>query len=83
MTNPGVNMLNPETKTGKVRIAALELLENSPPGIRWVDLNRQIEEKDPTLHPKTINGTVWRLTETLPKLVYKPEKGLFRHTKFK
>jgi hypothetical protein len=37
----------------------------------------------PDFHPKTINGTVWKLVENNPSEVYKPEKGLFKHTKFK
>lgn len=69
--------------THRIRDIALTLLEKHPEGIRWTDLNALIKKKDPTLHPKTINGTVWKLIETFPEKVYKPEKGLFRLTKYK
>lgn len=67
----------PVSKTQQIRSTALDLLEQHPEGIRWTDLNRMIKESDPSLHPKTINGTVWRLVETFPEQVCKPKKGLF------
>lgn len=71
------------TKTGKVEAVAFELLDENPEGMRWAELNRRIKQSDPTLHPKTINGTVWKLPEKYPELVYKPSKGLFRLKKYK
>ena len=68
--------------THQVNETALRLLEENPEGIRWADLNRMIEESDPKLHPKTINGCVWKLAEKYPDQVYKPEKGLFRLKKY-
>lgn len=68
--------------THRIQAKALEL-EAHPEGIRWTDLNTLIIESDPALHPKTVNGTVWRLVEKFPEQVYKPEKGLFRLTKFR
>ena len=61
---------------------AIELLESHPEGLRTTELNRMIKASDPSLHPKTINGTVWKLVENFPNLVYKPERGLFRLTKY-
>lgn len=71
------------TITGRVFATALELLEQHPEGIRWVDLNAKIGASDPSLHPKTINGCVWKLVERYPEQVYKPDKGLFRLLKYK
>ena len=68
--------LNPDTKTGRINIKALEIVQNSPDGIRWTDLNKQIEEWDPQLHPKTINGCTWQLTNNFPDKVTKTD-GLF------
>lgn len=68
--------------THQINDLAMDLLKKQPAGIRWTDLNRQIEKKKPNLHPKTINGCVWKLVEKFPDQVYKPEKGLFRHTKY-
>lgn len=63
--------------THQINNKALELLENSPNGIRWTNLKTQLEQAFPDFHPKTINGCVWKLIEKYPDKVYKPEKGLF------
>ncbi|MGA1771539.1 MAG: hypothetical protein ACO39T_04615 [Flavobacteriaceae bacterium] len=70
--------LNPNTKTGKIYLYIFELLETYPQGIQWTQLNRKIEEKYPDLHPKTINGCVWKLIEKFPDKVHNPAKGLFQ-----
>lgn len=73
----------PDTKTGKVYKIIFDILEHSPDGVRWTDLNRMVKEQDPSLHPKTINGCVWKLIEIYPDKVYKPQKGLFKLSKYK
>ena len=75
--------LNPNTITGQIRLKAFELLEQNPEGLRYVELRTQLENANPDWHPKTVNGCVWLLAEKYPDKVYKPEKGLFRLTKFK
>lgn len=75
--------MQPTTITGRIYAKIFELLEQHPEGLRWTDLLTQVEESDPTLHPKTVNGCVWKLVEKYPNEVYKPSKGLFRLTKFK
>ena len=75
--------LNPDTKTGRIHIKILELLEQHPDGMRWVDLAEAVKASDPSIHPKTLNGCIWRLTETFPDRVYKPEKGRFRLVKYR
>lgn len=69
--------LDPDTKTGRIHIKIFQLLEQHPEGIRWVDLAQQVLEADPSIHPKTLNGCIWKLTETFPDQIYKPAKGLF------
>jgi hypothetical protein len=69
------------TVTGRIYETIFELLEQHPEGIRWSELNARVEASDPSLHPKTINGCVWRLVEKYPERVYKPAKGVFRLTK--
>jgi len=71
------------TATGRINAKAFELLEQNPEGIRWTDLISKIKESDAGLHPKTINGCIWKLTEKFPDKVYKPSKGLFQLVKFK
>lgn len=69
--------------THRINELALKLLEKHPAGIRWSELLRLIKAKDKTFHPKTVNGCVWKLVEKFPDEVYKPEKGLFRLTRYK
>ncbi|MCA9369181.1 hypothetical protein KC721_02700, partial [Candidatus Woesebacteria bacterium] len=57
---------------------ALELLQAHPEGVRWSEMLKLLQEAFPDFHPKTINGTVWKLLEKYPDTVEKPEKGLFR-----
>ena len=75
--------LNPTTITGRINAKALDLLDKSPEGLGWTDLLTMIQESDPSLHPKTVNGCVWKLTENFPNEVYKPTKGIFRLVKYK
>ncbi|HJY98499.1 MAG TPA: hypothetical protein VJ227_02170 [Patescibacteria group bacterium] len=71
------------TVTGRINAKALELLEQNPEGLHWSELLSKIKESDPSLHPKTVNGCVWKLIEKFPDKVYKPSKGLFRLLKYR
>ncbi len=74
--------MQPATITGRVYAKALELLEGHPEGMRFSKLRSEIEASDPSLHPKTVNGCVWKLVERFPDQVYKPSKGLFQLLKY-
>jgi hypothetical protein len=74
--------MNPNTITGRIYLIIFDLLEKHPEGIRWVDQLKMIKEADPSLHPKTVNGCVWKLVEKFPDKVHKPEKGLFQLKKY-
>ena len=69
--------------THRIYKKALELLEEHPEGLRWTALLEGIKASDPSLHPKTVNGCVWKLVERFPDKVYKPSRGLFRLRKYK
>jgi hypothetical protein len=69
--------MKPKTKTGQIEETAFKLLEERPEGIRWSELNDLIAKSDLSLHPKTINGTVWKLTQKYPDRLTK-ENGLLR-----
>ena len=71
------------TVTGRINAIAIDLLENHPEGLRWSELLSKIKASDPTLHPKTVNGCVWKLVVKYPEKVYKPSKGLFRLVRYK
>lgn len=75
--------LEPITVTGRIHATIFKLLEKNPEGLRWSELLLKIKESDPTFHPKTVNGCVWKLIEKYPDKVYKPSKGLFRLLKYK
>ena len=71
------------TKTVLIQEKAIEILKSAPEGVRTSQLISAIQESLPGFHPKTINGTVWKLPTTRPKEVYKPSRGLFRHVSFR
>lgn len=73
----------PKTITGQIYAMIFDILENNQNGVRWVDLLKMIQESDPSLHPKTVNGCVWKLLDKYPDTVYKPQKGIFKLTKYK
>lgn len=75
--------MNKDTITGRIYIKIFQILEKNPDGVRWTDLNKAIEESDPSLHPKTINGCVWKLIEKYPDKVYKPSRGVFKLKKYR
>lgn len=69
--------INLSTITGRINAKALDLLGQYPDGLQWFDLVSKIITSDPSFHPKTVNGCVWKLVEKFPNTVYKPAKGLF------
>jgi hypothetical protein len=76
-------IIKKSTITGRIYKKTLELLKQYPEGLRWSELILKIEASDPSFHPKTVNGCVWKLVERYPDKVYKPSKGLFRLLKSK
>jgi hypothetical protein len=75
--------MDKSTITGRINSTAIELLEKNPEGLRWSELLKKIKAADPSFHPKTVNGCVWKLVEKFPDQVYKPSKGLFRLVKYR
>lgn len=71
------------TITAKVYEIIFDSLDKNPEGLQWVELARIVKATDPTIHPKTTNGLIWKMLERYPDLVYKPEKGKFKLTKYK
>jgi hypothetical protein len=66
-----------------IQAKALEIIANAPKGVRYSELMRQIQEAYPDIPHNTITGSVWNLDAILPLQVYKPERGIFRHIKYK
>ena len=71
------------TVTGRIYATAFNLLNKYPEGLHWSELLSKIKESDNSLHPKTVNGCVWKLVERYHNKVYKQSKGLFRLLKYK
>jgi hypothetical protein len=67
-----------QTITSQIEAKVFELLEENQEGIRWSDLNSKIKQLNPSFHPKTINGVIWKLPRKYPDKVYKPSKGIFK-----
>lgn len=75
--------INSSKVTERINATAFMLLEEHPDGLRWSELLKMIQESDPTFHPKTVNGGVWKLIEKYPDDIYKTAEGLFRLKKNK
>lgn len=71
------------TKREQIILKAKEIIKSNPSGVRYMELVKKIQEELPNISVNTIHGTVRNLETRIPKEVYKPEKGLFRHTLFK
>lgn len=80
-------MTEPATRRGnireRIRAIAFDLLEQNAPGLRFSELQRQIQLVDPKLKPGTINTSIWNLDAVFPERVHKPSKGLFRLAQFR
>ncbi|MCD6098561.1 hypothetical protein J7K18_06675, partial [bacterium] len=71
------------TRREKIIAKAIEILKSNPDGVRYSVLVRKISQEFPEIPVNTIDGTVWNLETRVPKEVYKPARGLFRHITFR
>jgi hypothetical protein len=62
---------------------SIQILEPLPEGLRFSVLAKQLEEVLPDIKPKNIPATLVNLEKFASAEIYKPVKGLFRHTKYK
>jgi hypothetical protein len=70
------------TKKETITLKALEIIKSFQNGIRYSELVNKIHQELSDIPMNTIHGTVWNLDVRLPKEIYKPARGLFRHTTF-
>lgn len=75
--------MEPIKITHTINEKALQLLQDYPQGLQWSALFSKIMQSDPSFHPKTVNGCIWKLPTKYPNQVYKPAKGLFRLIKYR
>lgn len=67
----------------RIRDRAVELIREHPEGLRYSELHRKLQESTPSFNAGTINSSIWNLDVVLSHEVWKPSKGLYRHTAFK
>ncbi len=84
MTDAAAPILSSQPRiTERIKAKALELLDQSPNGLRYSELHAKILAADSGFKPNTINGCIWNLDAMYPDKVYKPSKGLFRLLKYR
>ena len=71
------------TRRETITAKAIQVLKSNPEGIRYSDLVRRLQTEYPDIPVNTIHGTVWNLEVRIPNEIYKPARGLFRHTTFR
>jgi len=71
------------TRREKIISKAIEILKSNADGVRYSDLVKKIHEEFPEIPINTIHGTIWNLDVRMSKEVYKPARGLFRHSIFR
>lgn len=59
-----------------------EILKQNPQGLRFSDVMKRVKISLPDSNINTIDGQLWRLF-TQQKRIYRPERGLYRHSSFK
>jgi hypothetical protein len=62
---------------------SIDILDPVPEGIRFTPLVKRLEKALPDIRPRNIPATLVNLEKLAPNEIYKPEKGLFRHTKYR
>lgn len=67
----------------RIRDRAVELIREHPEGLRYSELHRKLMESTPSFNAGTINSSLWNLDVLMPREVWKPSKGLYRHAAFK
>lgn len=67
----------------QIEAKALEILRSNPNGVRYSVLLKEIKQSLPTANFNHIRGTIYNLDAKKPSEVYKPGRGIFRHTSFR
>jgi len=62
----------------QIRERAIEIVRQSPNGIRFSDIVRRILQESPETSKNTIIGSIWDLDRRFPDSVHKPIKGVFQ-----
>lgn len=71
------------TRRDQIIDAALRIIESEPNGITLSELCERVKEQFPDFAPRYIRDNIILVDKFKPDKVYKPERGLFRHVKYK
>jgi hypothetical protein len=71
------------TQTEQICGKAVQLLADAPQGLRCSELIRLILRELPGIKEASLHWTIPNLHVSRPEEIYKPARGLFRHTKFR
>ena len=77
-----LNLSKIMTKKEQVQYQAIQILSNSPNGIKYSELVSKLRDYFKEFPEGTITGSVWNLDSIKPDLVYKAARGLFKHKVF-
>jgi len=67
------------SKRDLIRNKAVELIKNSPKGLRYSELMTELGKYFPDTPENTVYGSAWDIHITHSKEVYKPARGLFKY----
>jgi len=67
------------SKTDLIRDKAVELIRSNPEGVRYTELQRQLQNYFPSTSLDKFANSVWNLHITRGKEIYKPTRGLFKY----
>ncbi len=67
----------------RIKLLAVDLIKAHPEGLRYSELFRRLRDGPPSFNAGTINSTIWNLDVVMSESIWKPSKGLYRHTDFK
>lgn len=68
----------PKLSVQQIRERAIEIIQQSPGGIRYSQLIGRILQQSPETPKNTVQGAVWDLDRRFPELVHKPIRGVFQ-----
>ncbi len=67
------------SKRELIRNKAVELIKNSPEGLRYSKLMEELSKHFPDTSENTVYGSAWDIHISRSKEVYKPTRGLFKY----
>jgi len=71
------------TSKEQILAKAIEILRETPQGLRYSELLHRIHDALPKIPPNTIHGNIWNLEVQRPEAVYKPSRGHYIHIRFR